>query len=102
MKKAFDREVRLAQEIKPASLNVHRSLGMMYIRARLVDKLVIKITPNSCMCKAGSSQGQLVYVEGEFFKPHEENPSEHNMVRTLAICLAPPHRDVLASISRNL
>ena len=48
-----------------------------------MDKLVITITPCRCMCKAGSSQGQLLFVEGEFFKPHEENPSDHNMVKLL-------------------
>ena len=80
-------------------MEVHRSVEMMYIRAHLADKLVIKITPCRCMCRAGSSQGQLLYVEGEFSSRTKKIHLNMNMVRTLAICLPSPHSDELASIS---
>lgn len=86
MKTVLDPEVRLAYEIESARFKVHRSPGMVHIAAHIEDNLA----PGRCV--------QLdpykinIYGEGGFFKPHVDNPSDHNMIGTLVICLPSPHK----------
>lgn len=86
MKTVLDPEVRLAYEIESARFKVHRSPGMVHIRAHIEDKLA----PGRCV-KLDPYKVN-VYGEGGFFKPHVDNPSDHNMIGTLVICLPSPHK----------
>ena len=86
MKTVLDPEVRLAYEIESARFNVQRSPGMVHIKAHIEDKLApgrcVKLDPYKIN----------IYGEGGFFKPHVDNPSDHNMIGTLVICLPSPHK----------
>ena len=86
MKTVLDPEVRLAYEIESARFKVHRSPGMMQIRAHIEDKLA----PGRCV-KLDPYKVNI-YGEGGFFKPHVDNPSDHNMIGTLVICLPSLHK----------
>ena len=86
MKTVLDPEVRLAHEIESARFKVHRSPGMEHIRAHIEDKLA----PGRCV--ALDPYKINIYGEGGFFKPHVDNPSDHNMIGTLVICLPSPHK----------
>ena len=86
MKTVVDPEVRLAYEIESARFKIHRPPGMTHIRAHIQDKL----TPGRCV-KLDRYKVN-VYGEGGFFKPHVDNPSDHNMIGTLVICLPSPHK----------
>ena len=86
MKTVLDPEVRLAYEIESARFKVHRSPGMMQIRAHIDDKLA----PGRCV-KLDPYKVNI-YGEGGFFKPYVDNPSDHNMIGTLVICLPSPHK----------
>ena len=86
MKTVLDPEVRLAYEIESTRFKVHRSPGMMYIRAHIENKLApgrrVVLDPYKVN----------VYGEGGFFKPHVDNPSDQDMIGTLVICLPSPHK----------
>lgn len=59
---------------------------MVHIRAHIEDKLA----PGRCV-KLDPYKVN-VYGEGGFFKPHVDNPSDHNMIGSLVICLPSPHK----------
>ena len=86
MKTVLDPEVRLAYQIESARFKVHRSPGMVHIKAHIEDKLA----PGRCVRLDPYKIN--IYGEGGFFKPHVDNPSDHNMVGTLVICLPSPHK----------
>ena len=86
MKTVLDPEVRLAYEIESARFKVHRSPGMAHIRAHIEDKLALG------RCVTLDPYKINIYGEGGFFKPHVDNPSDHNMIGTLVICLPSPHK----------
>ena len=86
MKTVLDTEVRLVYEIEAARFKVHRSPGMMHIQAHIEDKLTpgryVKLDPYKVN----------VYGEGGFFKAYVDNPSDHNMIGTLVLCLPSAHK----------
>ena len=58
----------------------------MYIRAHIEDKLA----PGRCVKLHPYKVN--IYGEEGFFKPHVDNPSDHNMMGTLVICLPSSHK----------
>ncbi|KAL9961844.1 hypothetical protein ACROYT_G030871 [Oculina patagonica] len=86
MKTVLDPEVRLAYEIESARFKIHRYPGEISIETHIEDKLTpgryIELVPYKVN----------VYGEGGFFKQHVDNPSDHNMIGTLVVCLPSPHK----------
>ena len=86
MKTVLDPEVRLAYEIESARFELYKLPGMIAIQAHIEDKL----TPGRRVDLKPYKVN--VYGEGGFFKPHVDNPSDHNMIGTLVVCLPSPHK----------
>ena len=86
MKTVLDPEVRLAYEIEAARFEMRRFLGMSSIEDHIEETLTpgreVELVPYKVN----------VYGEGGFFKPHVDNPSDHNMIGTLVVCLPSPHK----------
>lgn len=85
MKTVLDPEVRLAYEIQSTSFKAFVPF-ILSILGYIEDKL----TPGRCVHVEPYKLN--VYGEGGFFKPHVDNPTGHDMIGTLVVCLPSPHK----------